>query len=112
MSLIQAFLLLFALFAVTRTIRQFRQGTLPLAWLFVWIVFWLLVAVVGLSPQTADWLARSVGVGRGADVIIYLSLMAVFYLVFRLFVKIEHVEREVTTLVRTIALKEEEKKDI
>ena len=110
MSIIQFLIPLFALFAITRAIRQFRAGALTIARLILWIVFWFVVAGVALVPQTTDTIARYVGVGRGADFVIYVSLVALFYLAFRLFVKIEDVEREVTQLVRKIAL-EEDKQD-
>lgn len=55
-------------------------------------------------PQTTDVIASKLGVGRGVDVVIYVSLMVLFYVVFRLFIKIEEVEREITTLVRKLAI--------
>lgn len=108
MSVIQILIVLFSLFAITRALRQFRQGALTIAWLIVWVFFWLAVGGVVLAPQTTDALARFVGVGRGADFIIYISLTALFYLAFRLFVKIEDVEREITRLVRKLALEEQQ----
>jgi len=82
-------------------------------WLFFWILFWLTAGVVALLPQTADTVARLVGVGRGADVVTYASLIAIFYLIFRLYVKIEQVEGEITRLVRKLAMDEmgEQKND-
>lgn len=109
MTPIQFLFILFALFAITRAVRQFRAGSLTILWLILWIVFWMAVGAVTLAPQTTDILARFVGIGRGADVVVYASLVAIFYLVFRLFVKMEEVEREVTELVRKLALEEEHK---
>ena len=111
MTIIQIFILLFALFAISRTLRQFRQGALSIVWLIFWIVFWIAVGGVALSPQTTDVVAKLVGVGRGADFIIYLSMIALFYLIFRLFGKIEDVEREITKLVRKLAIEEAEEVD-
>lgn len=107
MSIIQILILLFAVFAISRAVRQFRHGALTILWLIFWIVFWFVVAGVTLSPQTTDTIAKIAGVGRGADFVIYLSLIALFYLVFRLFVKIEDVEQEITKLVRRIAMEED-----
>ena len=111
MTIIQIFILLFALFAISRTLRQFRQGALSIVWLIFWIVFWIAVGGVALSPQTTDVVAKLVGVGRGADFMIYLSMIALFYLIFRLFGKIEDVEREITKLVRKLAIEEAEEVD-
>ncbi|MBM5789753.1 DUF2304 family protein [Candidatus Parcubacteria bacterium] len=109
MTPIQFLIVLFALFAISRALRQFRRGALTIGRLMVWGLFWVAVSGVVLSPQTTDLIAQYAGVGRGADFIIYLSLTGLFYLVFRLFVKIEGVEREVTALVRKIALEDEDK---
>ena len=108
MSIIQFLLVVFALFAITKTFRQFKNGKLTLAFLFLWIAFWMIVGVVVVLPQTTDTLARFVGVGRGVDAIMYISIIALFYFVFRLLVRIEEVEREITKLVRTLAIHEKE----
>lgn len=108
MTLIQLFLITFAVFAITRVLRQFKKGGLTLAWLLFWMVFWIGVTTVVALPQTTDVVARLVGVGRGADLIIYLSIIGLFFLFFKLFAKIESVEQEITRLVRTLAMKESE----
>ena len=102
MSIIQILIIMFALFAITRTLLQFRRGVLPGTWFLFWMLFWTGAGVVAALPQTADMAARVVGVGRGADVVIYVSLIALFYLVFRLYVKVEQVEGEITRLVRKL----------
>jgi hypothetical protein len=110
MPLIQVLIVAFALFAVVRAIRQFRGGHLPVGGLLFWVAFWILVSVITLLPQTTSIVAAMVGVGRGADLVIYASLIVLFYLVFRVFVKIEDTEREITKLVRKIALEDFEEK--
>jgi len=79
MTIIQFLLVVFALFAITKTFRQFKNGKLTLAFLFLWILFWAIVGVVVVLPQTTDTLARFVGVGRGVDAIMYVSIIALFY---------------------------------
>ena len=106
---IQILIILFALFAVVRTLRQFRAGRLSALWGAVWLLFWTVVVVLVFLPNTTQILADVLGVGRGADLVIYLALVVLFYLLFKLFVKIESVEQEISTLVRKIAL--DEKRD-
>ncbi len=110
MLLMQILIVLFAAFAIVRTWKQFRAGRLDRKKMAGWVFFWIVVAVAGALPQTTEMAARLVGVGRGADLAIYVSLIALFYLVFRLYVKIEDVERDVTKLVRTIALRDDDEK--
>jgi hypothetical protein len=104
MLAIQILIVAFVLFAVVAAAGQFRKGRLPLGWLLFWFVFWTAVGVVAVQPGFTDMIANRVGVGRGADLAIYLSVITLFYLVFRLFVKIEGLERDITKLVRSRAL--------
>jgi hypothetical protein len=106
MLLIQIILIAFAVLALLRAFMQFRKGNLNLAWLLFWLLFWAAVGIAVLLPQTTDMLAAFVGVGRGVDVVMDLSLIALFYLVFRLFIKLEKIERDITKLVRSISLKD------
>ena len=48
------------------------------------------------------------GVGRGVDTAMYLSLLVIFYLLFRSFAKIEDLDRQLTRIVRANALREME----
>jgi hypothetical protein len=103
---IQILLVAFAVFALSRVILRFRKGGLPLVHLFTWFVFWAGVIVAVLRPTTTSAVAAWVRVGRGADLVMYLSVVVLFYLLFRMFGKIEELERQITRVVRAAALKE------
>lgn len=106
MTIIQIFISVFALFAISRVVIQFRKGGLTIGLMLFWATFWLAAIGITLSPQTTDIFAKFVGVGRGADFIIYVSLVVIFYLIFRVYIKIESVEKDITKLVRKLALEE------
>lgn len=103
---IQIILVAFALFALARTVSQFRRGRIGVIWTLGWSVVWVAVGIVVFLPNTAQVLARVLGVGRGADLVIYVALISLFFLLFKLFVKIEALERDISTLVRETALEE------
>jgi hypothetical protein len=44
------------------------------------------------------------------DLIIVISIVVLFYLIFRLYVQLEGVKREITALVRKVALEDKNKK--
>jgi len=104
--LIQITLLLFILFVFSRIILQFRKRIITLKETIFWIFFWVLVALAVIFPKTTDLFAKTLGVGRGADLLIYLAVIFLFYLVFRVFIRIEKIERNITKIVRKIALDE------
>lgn len=106
MNVIQILILVFAGLGVVRAFMQFKKGALSIAWLLFWVIGWIAAGLVALMPQTTDVVAQFFGVGRGADAVIYLALIALFFLVFRMYVHIEEVEGEITKLVRKMALKD------
>ena len=110
MTPIQIIIALFALFAWSRAILRFREGKLTRNEILFWSVGWVAVIVVALLPQTTNVLARTFGVGRGADVIVYISIVVLFYLVFKMYVKLDTISKEITKAVREIALERKKKK--
>ena len=102
---IQVIILVFVFFAISRVFLRFyhKEITLP-AFLF-WILIWIAVTVVTLLPNWASYLASALGVGRGSDLLVYLSIILLLYLVFRLYVRFENLERELTKLVRQLTLR-------
>jgi hypothetical protein len=108
MHAIQIVLICFAVFAMSRVLIRYRRGGMRMLDLGLWLLFWAAVFVVALLPDTTNLLARWLGVGRGVDTAMYLSLLMIFYLLFRSFAKIEDLDRQLTRVVRANALREME----
>ena len=108
--LIQIILSLFVLFALFNVIQRFKNKEVTAGGLLFWVLFWLVVVLVVWRPALSTELANFLGVGRGADLLFYFSIALIFYLVFRLTVKTEKMERNITKIVREVAYKNEEKK--
>jgi len=70
----------------------------------VWSVLWLVVAGVALMPQATDRIAAFAGVGRGADLLVYLAVTFLLYAVLRLMLRQQKMSEEITELVRKIAI--------
>lgn len=106
MTFIQLIIVACAVLALFRVWARFRGGELSVIRAALWAGVWLAMAGVTLLPQVASWLAARVGVGRGADAVVYLSIVLLFWLSFRLLVRQDQQERELTKLVRQLALKD------
>ncbi len=96
-------------FVVLKTIQKFRRKEIPLFLAVSWSLFWILGIIVVWQPSLTDKLASLLQVGRGADAILYLSLVAIFYLIFKLFMKFERFDKDLTALVREVAILERKK---
>ncbi|MBI4599514.1 DUF2304 domain-containing protein [Candidatus Uhrbacteria bacterium] len=79
--------------------REVHGGTCS-----AWILFWIAVIALVWQPNLTNYLAYILQVTRGADAIFYLSLVGIFYLLFRIFIRLERMDQEITTIVREIAL--------
>ena len=93
----------FALFAVASVIKRKKEGLLGQKGAFFWIIFWAAAAFVVWSPNSTSRIANAFGIGRGADLIIYTAIIIIFYILFKLHIKIESVGRDVTRMVRHLA---------
>ena len=104
MLFIQVLIIGFALFSVVAAVSRHQRGHVGRRWLAFWILFWFAVGGVALVPEATTTVAGWFGVGRGVDFLFYLGFLALFYLMFRLFVRLEGLEQEITRLVRELAL--------
>ncbi len=102
------FSLAFILFAISRTVLRFKDASLSTGGLIFWTAIWIAGAILVLRPGLTGDLATNLGIGRGTDVVVYSSLLLLFYLIFRLYIKISTVDQEITRLVRALAFKKEE----
>ena len=105
MALIQIFLTLAFLLAAVKVWLKYRNSEINLTEAIYWNIFWALGAVFVLWPNLSAKFAIFFGVGRGADLVVYLSIALIFFLIFKLMVKIEKINREITLLVRKESLK-------
>lgn len=110
MVLTQAVLVLFLLFALSRVVLRFRGGNVTLYGLVFWGLLFSSAVMFVLFPSVTTDIARSLGIGRGVDAVVYPSIVILFYLVFRLYVNVQNMKHEITKLVEKLALKEYEEK--
>ncbi len=69
-----------------------------------WLVFWFSVLVfIWLPKDIIDQFGSLIGVGRGIDALVYLSIIALFYLILKLNSRIDKLEMNITKLVRELA---------
>jgi len=105
MELIQILIILFALFAFSRAVLRLRGEEITTKEFFLWSIVWIAVIVVAALPSTAVFVSSALGIGRAVDLLLYASIILLFYLMFRLYVKAEKLEHAITTMTREFAIK-------
>lgn len=106
--LIKFFIITFVFFAISRALVRYRKQEISSREAILWSLFWVGVLAATLWPKTTDIIAQAFGVGRGADMLIFISIVVLFFLAFKIIVKLEKIERDITKIVRKVALDEKQ----
>lgn len=100
---------LFFIFALSRVWMRFRSRSLAL----LGFVFWTGLFGTGLLtmvfPEITILAANYLGIGRGVDFIIYVSIAILFYLVYRLYVFLDDIRNDIAKIIRELALRSPKK---
>lgn len=106
----QVIAILVILFFLIRLIYQRIKGQILFLEFLAWLFFWLIAALAVIFLKQIDAFVLSLGFsGSGIDIMLYLGFVFLIYLVFKLRIKLEKMERNITQLVREIALKNNNK---
>ena len=103
--MIKIIILIFIVFVLIRLKIKYQRKEINSREAIIALVFWLIVAGASIWPHLTDVVAKIVGVGRGADLLIYLSLLFLFYSFFQIIIKLEKIDKEITEIVLAIALR-------
>jgi hypothetical protein len=103
MQILQYAIILFVIFAGSRALLQYRQRNISFVQFLFWESIWLVLLVFGLFPDYFGFLSRWLGIERIVDAIVYLSIGLMFYLIYRLYIIIENLRKDMTKLVRSMA---------
>ncbi len=104
--LIQILFVAVLVLALFVTWRRAKQRVIPPLEAFAWSLLWIGAVAVVLLPNVTTRIAQFFGVGRGADFVLYGSVIGLFILVFKLFILHEQLERKLTEMVRKDALRD------
>lgn len=106
---LQGIAVVFALFAISRTYLRMRESKLSIGQFIFWTILWIGVVLLTFMPDMINILADTLGIRRPIDVVVYFSIVLLFYLIFRLYVKISDTEREISQLVSAVAINRKKK---
>ena len=74
-----------------------------------WILIWLSAAISIAEPDLLAVLARFLGIGRGADLVLYLSILVMFIGFFVMYLRYRRLNDQITEIVRQLAIRDAER---
>lgn len=108
MILIQAILIAGIIYLLVRFFSNPRSMQMRAWKKIVGLAFTILAIVVVLFPETSNDLAHTVGVGRGADLLLYCLTLAFIFVCINLYLRSKQEEQRLVKLARKVALLEAE----
>jgi len=102
-------MILIVLYLMAKTVYNLKQDKISFREFWLWFIIWIL-ALVAIFTDLLKIASTLLGVGRAVDLAIYLSILLLFFFVFKLFVRVEENNKITTQLIREIAIDEADKK--
>lgn len=107
----QIIALVIILIFVIKLFNQKKKEIINQTEFFSWLIFWLIAGVAIIFIKNIDSFLTGFGISAsGINFLFYISVLILFYFIFRLRLIIAKIDRQLTDLTRLVAIKEAEKK--
>ena len=104
-SKIFAFIL--AAIVVSKSYVDFRNKVESLQVFLFWVFTWATIVIVALRPSVVDFMITSFGGGRtGLGTFFGMGLVFLFFLVYRMYVRVGRIEHNLTKTIQELALRD------
>ncbi len=101
--------LIIIIYFLIRLYSQKKQKQINTNEFYFWLVFWLISALAIVFLKQIDLLVNNLGFsGSGIDVLLYLAVVMLFYFIFRMRIRMANMEKDITKVVREIAIRDKE----
>jgi len=98
----QVFSFVLAVIAISKSYVDFRSRRESLQMFVLWTMTWAAIVLVALFPSIIGFLLG--GSRAGIGTFLGMGGVFVFFLLYRVYAKVERLERKLTTLVQEVAL--------
>ena len=103
----KVFSILLAAISVSKSYVDFRARVESVQMFVFWLFTWTMIVLVALFPAIVDVLLASSVSGRaGLGTVFGMGLVFLFFVVYRIYVKLERVEQKLTKMIQELALRE------
>lgn len=102
----QVIAILILLFFAFKLSREKKKNHITKNEFIFWLIFWLIGVLTIAFIKPIDKIVMSLGFSSsGINLVFYLAVLFLFYLIFRMRLKMVKIENDITELSRKITLK-------
>ena len=93
------------LLSLLATVRLVRRRGSPSIGIF-WLALWGIAAAAIAWPDSTTTVARTLGIARGSDLLLYCAVLAGFFGFWMMTLQQRRTQRDLTLLARAVALRD------
>jgi len=108
MQIIQLLIIILAAFLIGRTLVKFQRQKLDLKQTIFWIIVWTILLVISIIPGIMGVPASILGIERAVDSFVYLGIVALFYITFLFYSKLDELREKTSKIIRLNAIQQAE----
>jgi hypothetical protein len=102
------FALILAVIVCAKSYLDFRSRAESLQMFLFWTATWTSIVVVALSPSIIDYIIAFAGGGRtGLGTFFGMAIVFLFFIVYRIYVRLERIEQKLTRTIQELALRDD-----
>ncbi len=103
-NLLQILVFSFGLLLLLSTWYAYARGRAGLGEAIRWSLLWSAICFFALMPHLSNKIARKVGIDSGRFLVLYIAVIVLFACLVLLYARTRKLSREITQLVREIAI--------
>jgi hypothetical protein len=100
------------LLIISNLFVKYQKKEISFSLFLIWLVIWAgIITGITLSPES-DKLAIYLGLGqgRGIELSLFLAIVIIFYIIFRIYLNLSRIETQMSEIVKHIAIMNVKKK--
>lgn len=91
---------------ISKTYHDFKKGKESVTMFLFWTIAWAGIITISLFPEiVSDLLTLSQGQKIGTGTFLGMSIIFLFFVIYRVYIKADRIEKNLTEIVRQIATK-------
>ena len=104
MNLFQILAIATVVLLTTWTIRTSFKGQMRKRIALFWLLVWMVSGTTIVWPRSTVVVANILGIGRGADLVLYVSVVVTMAGFFYVYTRFRRLDSQLTKLVRALAI--------
>lgn len=106
-ELIRILVAILGIFVISKTWSDYRAKKESWVMFLFWVIIWLVVIILAFFPSIIDYVLKTFGTSKdGIGTFLGIGIVLLLFISYRLYLKSERIERQITKLVQDLALRE------